>query len=323
MPLWLIPIAYTVAGVACGLIVPRIELAYLAPYSRAISVASAQALLSAIASGMMALTGMVFAVAFVMAQFSAVAYSPRLALWLTRSPSLFHSLATLAWVDRAGSGVVPMFSVLSVGALLILSVLLFSSLVQRLRGLQISNVLQQVGNKGRQVIREMFQHLDERPEAEWKSGIVPADPAQLGPVALTLNYSGVPRAIAGLDVESLVRQAQQSEGVIVLACAVGDTLVEDTLLLRVHAAKGPLSRNELMRAVRLAPERTFEQDPKYPIRLLVDIAIKALSPAINDPTTAVPGTARPRCRLCQGPRRNPSAGLSDAHLGGLPDAGFR
>ena len=33
--------------------------------------------------------------------------------------------------------------------------------------------------------------------------------------------------------------------------------------------------------------RTFEQDPKYPIRLLVDIAIRALSPAINDPTTAV------------------------------------
>jgi uncharacterized membrane protein len=38
---------------------------------------------------------------------------------------------------------------------------------------------------------------------------------------------------------------------------------------------------------RLAEERTFEQDPKYPIRLLVDIAIKALSPAVNDPTTAV------------------------------------
>src|SRR4029079_9204355 len=34
-------------------------------------------------------------------------------------------------------------------------------------------------------------------------------------------------------------------------------------------------------------ERTFEQDPKYALRLLVDIAIKALSPAINDPTTAV------------------------------------
>ncbi len=42
-----------------------------------------------------------------------------------------------------------------------------------------------------------------------------------------------------------------------------------------------------MRAIHLGLERTSEQDPKYPIRLLVDIAIKALSPAINDPTTAV------------------------------------
>jgi uncharacterized membrane protein len=39
--------------------------------------------------------------------------------------------------------------------------------------------------------------------------------------------------------------------------------------------------------VHLGGDRTFEQDPKYAIRLLVDIAIKALSPAINDPTTAV------------------------------------
>ena len=42
-----------------------------------------------------------------------------------------------------------------------------------------------------------------------------------------------------------------------------------------------------MQAIHPDRERTFEQDPKYAIRLLVDIAIKALSPAINDPTTAV------------------------------------
>src|SRR5262249_28286484 len=40
-------------------------------------------------------------------------------------------------------------------------------------------------------------------------------------------------------------------------------------------------------AITFGSERTFEQDPKYAIRLLVDIAIKALSPAVNDPTTAV------------------------------------
>src|SRR6187401_854436 len=51
--------------------------------------------------------------------------------------------------------------------------------------------------------------------------------------------------------------------------------------------KASSPRKNLMRAVHLEAERTFQQDPKYPIRLLVDIAIKALSPAINDPTTAV------------------------------------
>jgi len=61
-------------------------------------------------------------------------------------------------------------------------------------------------------------------------------------------------------------------------------MVEGTSLLRVHG--GRLPEKLLLRAVRLERERTFEQDPKYPIRLLVDIAIKALSPAINDPTTA-------------------------------------
>ena len=72
-----------------------------------------------------------------------------------------------------------------------------------------------------------------------------------------------------------------------MACGVGDTVVKDTLVLRIYGAKSQLSESELMAAIHLGKERTFEQDPKYPIRLLVDVAIKALSPAINDPTTAV------------------------------------
>jgi uncharacterized membrane protein len=72
-----------------------------------------------------------------------------------------------------------------------------------------------------------------------------------------------------------------------LHCAVGDTLLEGAILLRVHDAGTLLPEGALLSAVSLGRQRTFEQDPKYPIRLLVDIAIKALSPAINDPTTAV------------------------------------
>ena len=74
---------------------------------------------------------------------------------------------------------------------------------------------------------------------------------------------------------------------IVMECAVGDTLVDDAVLLRVHGGRRPLAEISLRQAIQAARERTFDQDPKYPLRLLADIAIKALSPAINDPTTAV------------------------------------
>ena len=296
MRLWLIPMIYVGASVLCGLALPRIEDAYLGSYNLNLSVASAQAYLSAAASGMMALTGIVFAMAFVMVQFSAIAYSPRLVLWFTRDRVLFHSLGafiatfiyalfTLAWVDRGASGAVPLLSSVLVAIMLIVSMLLFSRLVQRLSDLQITSVLSLTGDKGREVIRNMFGRLDGKTAAQQPGRAAAA--LQLGPVTQTVRYSGEPRTIRKLDIEALIRQAQWAGGVIVLTCAVGDTLVDGVLLLQVHHAKHQIPEKGLMRAVRIDGERTFEQDPKYPIRLLVDIAIKALSPAINDPTTAV------------------------------------
>ena len=90
MPRWLIPLIYIIASVACGLILPRIEQAYFASCTFGLSVASAQVYLSAAASGTMALTGIVFAMAFVMVQFSAIAYSRKRAdrhLWIMRRRS--------------------------------------------------------------------------------------------------------------------------------------------------------------------------------------------------------------------------------------------
>ena len=105
---------YAVAAFAFGQVLPRFELAYVAQ-NLGISVSSAQAGLSAAASGMMALTGVVFALAFIMVQFSAVAYSPRLVRMFIGDQTLYHSIGvfsftfifaffTLAWVDRNGSG---------------------------------------------------------------------------------------------------------------------------------------------------------------------------------------------------------------------------
>jgi uncharacterized membrane protein len=58
-------------------------------------------------------------------------------------------------------------------------------------------------------------------------------------------------------------------------------------LLRVYGGTQHIDEKRFRQAFGMGGDRTFEQDPEYALRLLVDIAIKALSPAINDPTTAV------------------------------------
>ena len=90
-----------------------------------------------------------------------------------------------------------------------------------------------------------------------------------------------------MDIPALVEIARRNECVIELMASVGDATLDTTPLLRVFGAGPPISEDSLRRTIALGAERTFTQDPKYSIRLLVDIAIKALSPAINDPTTAV------------------------------------
>jgi uncharacterized membrane protein len=297
MSLWLIPMIYAAASFLGGITLPRLEQAYF-PYNSGISVASAQAFLAAVASGMIALTGIVFTLGLVMVQFSAIAYSPRLVLLLARDPRLFHSLgvfiatstyslSVLLYVDRNGSGIVPLISGVGVAGLLLLSMLLFSALMKGLIDLQITHVLHVIGDKGRRVIRETFQRLDEKVKNQSKRGQETCNVSELGPVVQTLRYFAAPRVIKSFDINDLVRQARHAGAVIVMACGVGDTLVENTLLLQVHGTKTVLLESDLVRAVHFGFERTSEQDPKYPIRLLVDIAIKALSPAINDPTTAV------------------------------------
>ena len=92
MPLWLIPMAYTLLSVAASLVLPRLEHVYLAGFTHDVSVGSALAFFSSVSSGMMALTGMVFAIAFVVVQFSAIAYSPRLVAIFASNPVLFHAL---------------------------------------------------------------------------------------------------------------------------------------------------------------------------------------------------------------------------------------
>ena len=112
---------------------------------------------------------------------------------MARDPKLFHSLGVfiatftyslcaLLYVDRNGSGVVPLISGVAVAGLLLLSMLLFSALMKGLTDLQITYVLHVIGDKGREVIGETFQRLDEKAKNHSKRGQETYTVSELGPV---------------------------------------------------------------------------------------------------------------------------------------------
>ncbi|HYK35891.1 DUF2254 domain-containing protein [Alloacidobacterium sp.] len=288
---WLIPLLYATAALVVGFTVPRLAYNVLPGLVSTVSVNAAIGIYSAVASGMIALTGIVFSLTFVMVQFSATAYSPRLVLWIARDPVVSHSLgvftatflyaiAALAWVDRSGSGGVPLSGTVFVTALLIVSVVMFIFLIQRVGMLQVNRMLIFTADQGREIIENLYPPLETLP-SQTSTEITQA------PCFQTLLHCGKPRIIQAVDIPALVGIATRNGCIIELVASVGDAALEGIPVLRVLGVGKPIPEDRLRLAIRLGAERTFEQDPKYAIRLLVDIAIKALSPAINDPTTAV------------------------------------
>jgi uncharacterized membrane protein len=89
------------------------------------------------------------------------------------------------------------------------------------------------------------------------------------------------------DAEALVDCAKQTDSLFALVPQVGDFVAKGEALIEVYAAGDGIHETLIKKSIAFGPERTMEQDPSFAFRILVDIAIKALSPAINDPTTAV------------------------------------
>jgi uncharacterized membrane protein len=289
---WLVPLEYALAALVVGMLVPRFEHQYFPRLVSSISASSAIAICSSIASGMLALTGIVFSLTFVMVQFSATAYSPRLVLWVARDPVMSHSLGVfsatflyalmlLAWVDRNAAGNVPLISGWMVVVLLMASMGMFIALIERMSLLQINRMLIFTGDQGRKAIEDMYSSVDSASPAA-----KPAEYRDL-PVSLTVTHVGRPGVVQAIQWAALMELAGKSGAIIQVTVAVGDTVVEMTPLLRVLGVGHAPDEAALKSAIELGDERTFEQDPKYALRIVVDIAIKALSPAINDPTTAV------------------------------------
>jgi uncharacterized membrane protein len=218
--------------------------------------------------------------------------------------TFIYALGALAWVDRGGSAGVPLLTIWVAIVLMMVSVVFFVMLVERLGMLQIARVLAYAGDRGRAVIERNYARLEGRVTEEVNGG------EELPAVTQVLVHRGGPAVIQALDVRGLVALAAREDAIFAMALAVGDTVVEGMPLLRLHGGRRPLPERALRRLVRLGAERTFEQDPKYAIRLLVDVAIKALSAAINDPTTAVQALDQIEDLLMRLSRRSLTAGRS-------------
>jgi uncharacterized membrane protein len=292
LPEWGIALLYAVAATVAALTLPRLEHYYLPADLSAMSAPVALAICSSITSGMIALTGIVFSLAFVMVQFSAASYSPRIVLWVSRDPVIWHStgiftatflyaIGAMAWVDRGGSGRVPFFSGWVIVVLLLSSIAMLVALIQRIGLLQVNRMLTFAGDFGRQVIEETYQSLATPPS------LVGPEELTKFPVSQSVVHSGRPRTLQALDVPALLSLANRSGGTVEVVSLVGDTLITGTTLLRVYGGTNHIDEEAWRVAFLTGEGRTFDQDPKYALRILVDIAIKALSPAINDPTTAV------------------------------------
>jgi uncharacterized membrane protein len=158
---------------------------------------------------------------------------------------------------------------------------MFIALIERIGSLQVNRMLIFTGDQGRQAIKELYLSDGSR------AAHIETEAVERKPITQTLVHAGRPLVIQAVDIGTLVAQARQADAVVEVLSAVGDTVLELTPLLRVRGARQPLAEQALANSIEAGDERTFRQDPKYAIRLLVDIAIKALSPAVNDPTTAV------------------------------------
>lgn len=213
------PLVYAVGALFLGVSLPRFEAAFLPDLTAPVSAGVAIALLSSIASGMLPL------------------------------------IAALAWVDRGGTGNVPVLTVWLAIALLLLSVVFFVLLVERLTMLQISNVLAYAGDQGREVIERDYAPLGESGPGRGGEAV-----GELPAVSQALVHRGGPAVVQAIDVARLVALAEREGAVVVMAWAVGDTVVDGMPLLRVHGGARPVPEHLLWRLVRLGHERTFEQD---------------------------------------------------------------
>lgn len=250
----------------------------------------AKTVVTVVSSAMMTFIGVVFSISLVAVQMASGQFSPRVVRIFVRSritkatfsvflATFLLSLLVLTSYDGEPDPrlvtSVPLVQSIVTLLMVALSLLLFVMYVnQTLRLMRVGHVVARIAG-------ESFRVVERMPAGP------PADATgDLGPETARVAHQGRAGVLRDVNIARLVRAARQQGVVLRLIPRIGDFVVPGTPVLAVHGGSAP-SRRALRYTVSVGVERTFHQDLGFGLRQLSDIALRALSPAVNDPTTAV------------------------------------
>lgn len=278
----LVQLLYVCVAIAAGLVVPTLEVGAEIHSSDVVS------LIAGVTAGLLAMTGIVFALLFLVVQFAATSQSPRLNLFRD-SPLVWHTLglivgvlvyaATCAIIAAAKDTTTVLVPV-SVLLLVLLALAVTRHLqLDAFRSVQLAPVLDQITTRTRAVIDGLYPAPYEGPSR----ASLPVAPERV----VRINWPGHQRILRQIDLPELIKQAQQADAIIRLRVMPGDLVRANSAVFEIWNPTGTPDPPRLLRCLEVGIERNLTQDPLLGFRLLNDIALRALSAAVNDPATAV------------------------------------
>jgi uncharacterized membrane protein len=286
-----IPLLGALLGPVAGQLTLWLDRVVQVPEAWRYSASTASGVLSVLVGAMVGLLGFVVTVSVLVVQMATSTLSPRfMRLWYRDHLqklvlAMFAGTLTFSFslLRRVESASVPNIGVTAAGFLVAASLLLLLLYLDRfthlLRPVAVAAL---VAGAGRRVLGAL--------PVPPTMGVGVADHAMSRTRSTrpsTVVRAARPGAIQAIDGRGLIGVARRHGCFLVLLHSVGDFVPAGAPLLEVFGAAPPAAERRLRRMFVLGRERTIEQDPAFALRILVDIAIRALSPAVNDPTTAV------------------------------------
>ena len=301
--LWFVPTICTIVAALAALLVIVAEQRGLlvAPASLVLlgarSPESARSLLSAVAGGLITVTGVSFSVTILALELSSSQFTPRVIpnFMANRATQIvlgvligtFTYCLVVLRVIGSDSGQTPAFVpriAITGGMLLALAsvgaIIFFIN--HAAQSIQVSSILQQVTEKALSQVGRLF------PEDFGENAGEPSADAEPPPdhMRIVASRSGYLQAIDDADI---FKAGGSAEAVIAIELPIGAFVLEGEVLARAWppGALDERARAKIARAMTIGDERTREQDYELALIEISDVAVKALSPSINDPTTAM------------------------------------